>query len=77
MFIIRKGDLSLLKRYKQFECKSCRCIFVASHEEYHDCSTQREGAEFKMTCPTCGTLTYNHSYDCISEPDMRQVIEEV
>ena len=57
MEIIKPGDLSKLKKIKQFECGKCGCIFTADKSEYEvECQYDEEYIACK--CPTCGNQVF-------------------
>ena len=58
MEIIKPGDLSKLKKIKQFECGKCGCIFTADKSEYEvkcQCHSEDSFLEecYVCKCPTC------------------------
>ena len=58
MRVIIEGDLSLLKKEKQFRCERCGCIWYAEEGEYKNESNQIDGSLYACQCPTCKNWTY-------------------
>ena len=58
MRVIVEGDLSLLKKEKQFRCDCCGSIWYAEKDEYKDESNQIDGSLYACQCPMCKKWTY-------------------
>ena len=59
MKIIREGSIDFLYRPIRFECHQCGCIFEAAKGEYEYCGNQREGDDYKISCPFCCKICYS------------------
>lgn len=61
MEIIEKGNPNRIKngRKIRFQCKECFCLWQAVFGEYVYIGTPRDGDEWYMECPCCGTKTYS------------------
>lgn len=79
MFIIKRGDVRRLDKYKAFECRGCGCVFVAKQTEYYNESSQRDGTtRYSCVCPTCAAWAYTYSEACIDiEAYEKGVLKEV
>ena len=64
MTIIREGNKHLAEikhnKVRQFECRSCLCIWSAGKNEYK-VGEQYNEEYYYMQCPCCGEMTY--AYD--------------
>lgn len=64
MRIIREGNKHLAEireqRLRQFECKSCLCIWRANKDEYLIGNHYNE-LYYYMNCPCCGRVVYDGS----------------
>jgi len=61
MIIIRQGDPDAAKEYKRFECKRCRCVWIAEKGEYKS-GMQYNELYYHSSCPTCGKEAYIPEY---------------
>lgn len=69
MKILIPGHKEKVKKYKEFTCRDCGCVFLADQTEYTNVSDQN-GSDVYADCPCCETRIHNYTTEfvvCIDE----------